>query len=101
MAGPGVGAAPWARAEVEMNRVLLVRMTTPAVLLGVTLLVACLVGAWSVNRMNERVDAALSQSADSVRAAHQLEIHINRLRAHLLMYLARSTSELADRIDAD
>jgi signal transduction histidine kinase len=70
-----------------MNRRILIQVTTPALLIGLLLLAACLAGAWSINRLQSNLDKIRSESATRLRAALDLEMSVRQLRYHDLLYL--------------
>lgn len=70
-----------------MNRNLLLRVTAPAVAIGLALLAACLAGALYINRLQSDLTNVLTQNVSSLQAAQELEIRIRQLRLHSLLYL--------------
>lgn len=84
-----------------MNRRLLIQITTPAVLIGAILLVACLVSAWYITRLQSGLGSILTHNVASMRAAQHLEMSAHKLRLHSLMYLIDPNRELKDKIDHD
>lgn len=57
-----------------MNHRLLIRVAAIPVLVGLLLSVACLIGAWHVNRLQTNLANILEENVASMRAAQQLEI---------------------------
>jgi signal transduction histidine kinase len=72
-----------------MNRKILIRVTAPAVLIGLFLLVACLAGAWYINRLQSSLTNVLGQTVISLQAAQELEIRVRQLRFRSFLYLAK------------
>ncbi len=70
-----------------LNRRILIQVATPAVLVGLLLCAACLVGAWYVNRLQADLAAILEQNVSSMQAAQQLEISARSIRFHCFLYL--------------
>lgn len=84
-----------------MNRRLLIQITTPAVLIGAILLVACLVSAWYITRLQSGLGSVLTHNVASMRAAQHLEMSAHKLRLHSLMYLIDPNRDLKEQIDND
>lgn len=70
-----------------MNRTVLIRVATPAVVLGVVLLGACLLSAWHINRLQSSFATTISENVTSLEAAQDLEIEVRQLRFHCFVYL--------------
>jgi signal transduction histidine kinase len=71
-----------------MNRKILIRVTAPAVLIGLFLLAACIVGAFYINQLQANLTTVLRQRVQSSQAAQRLEISVRQLRFRSLLYLA-------------
>jgi signal transduction histidine kinase len=84
-----------------MNRKLLIQVTTPAVVIGLLLLVTCLVGAWYVQRLQANLAKILSENVISQEAAQELEIRVRQLRFHSFSYLIDPTISRKELIDQD
>jgi two-component system, NtrC family, sensor histidine kinase HydH len=84
-----------------MNPKLLLRVTAPALLIGLILLGACLAGAWYINRLQTKMAGLLSRNVRSLQAAQELEIRVRRLRHHTLLYLVDPEPELLKSVQAD
>ena len=84
-----------------MNRRLLIQITTPAVLIGAALLIACLVSAWYVSRLQAGLGSIITHNVAGMRAAQHLEMSAHELRLHSLMYLIDPNPELKAEIDND
>lgn len=76
-------------------------MTTPAVVIGLLLLGACLVSVWYINRPQANLARILSQNVRSLEAAQDLEIRVRQLRFHCLVYLIEPTPARLSPIEAD
>jgi signal transduction histidine kinase len=84
-----------------MNPKLLLRVTAPALVIGLILLGACLAGAWYINRLQTDLADILSRNIRSLQAAEELDIRIRQLRHHTLLYLVDPEPELLKSIEAD
>ncbi|MBA4105035.1 MAG: hypothetical protein C0485_04695 [Pirellula sp.] len=65
------------------------RVAVLIVIVSLLLLAVASYGAWHVKSQQERSEAILSRSVDSLRAAAELELHIQELRHDLDLYLWR------------
>lgn len=71
------------------------RITVLIVVISLLLLAVASYGAWHVKQLQDRSEAMLSQNVESIRAAVELELHIQELRHQLDLYLWRhNLSEL-------
>ncbi|HEY1379762.1 MAG TPA: ATP-binding protein [Gemmataceae bacterium] len=84
-----------------MNQKLLLRVTAPAVAVGVLLLATCLAGVRYINRLHRGLADVLSENVTSVQAAQELEIRVRQLRFHNLLYLLEPTAKRLEPIQAD
>jgi signal transduction histidine kinase len=84
-----------------MNPKLLLRVTAPALVIGLTLFGACLAGAWYINRLQTNLVGIVSRNVRSLQAAHDLETRVRQLRHHTLLYLLDPEPELLASIAAD
>jgi two-component system, NtrC family, sensor histidine kinase HydH len=84
-----------------MNRRILIQVTTPGVLIGLLLFVACLAGAWYIDRLQTNMARILSRNVASLQAAQELEIRVRQLRFHSLLNLFSPQKEWRERIDDD
>ena len=73
--------------ETEVNPKILLRVTAPAVVIGVLLFAACVVGVFYVTRLQANVTDILSRDVASLQAAQELQIRVRQLRFHNLLYL--------------
>jgi signal transduction histidine kinase len=84
-----------------MNPKLLLRVTAPALVIGLTLFGACLAGAWYINRLQTNLAGIVSRNVRSLQAAHDLETRVRQLRHHTLLYLLDPEPDLLASVAAD
>ncbi len=84
-----------------MNPKLLMRVTAPALVIGLTLCGACAAGAWYINHLQTNLAGILSRNVRSLQAAQELEIRVRQLRHHTLLYLVDPEPELLQSVEAD
>lgn len=84
-----------------MNRRLLLRISKPAVFVGILLFGACLAIAWQINRLERNLASILSRNVTSLEAAQELEIRVRQLRNHCYLYLVEPTPARLSPIDVD
>lgn len=65
------------------------RITVLIVVVSLLLLAVATYGAWHVKQLQDRSETILSQNVASIRAAVELELHIQELRHQLDLYLWR------------
>lgn len=65
------------------------RITVLIVVISLLLLAVASYGAWHVKQLQDRSEVMLSQNVESIRAAVELELHIQELRHQLDLYLWR------------
>src|SRR5262245_8768866 len=70
-----------------MNQRLLIRVTAPAVVIGLLLLATCLASIRYINRLQSNLADILPENVTSLQAAQELEIRVRQLRFHTLLYL--------------
>jgi signal transduction histidine kinase len=70
-----------------MSRKVVFQVAAPAVLIGLALVATCLVGIWSIQRLQNNLGHILSRSVASLQAALELENAIRQVRHHSLLYL--------------
>src|SRR4051812_2896413 len=70
-----------------MNSRLLIRVTAPAVAVGLLLLAASLASMRYIHRLQKSLATVLAENVASLQAAQQLEIRVRQLRFHTLLYL--------------
>jgi signal transduction histidine kinase len=85
----------------RMNRNLLIRVTAPAVLIGLVLLGGSLAAARYINQLQANLTGILGENVRSLRAAQELEIRVRQLRFHSFLYLIDPTDNWLKRIDDD
>ncbi len=78
---------PFAGEGPGMNKSVFLRVTAPAVVLGVLLLAVCFAGVHYIQRLQTDLATILSQNVASLRAAEELELSVRQLREHDLLYL--------------
>jgi signal transduction histidine kinase len=84
-----------------MNPKLLLRVTAPALVIGLTLFAACLAGAWYINHLQTDLAGIVSRNVRSLQASHDLETRVRQLRHHTLLYLLDPEPELLAAIATD
>ncbi len=84
-----------------MNRRLLFRVTAPSILVGLLLLAASVMGAWTNYHLQKNLASILSENVTSLKDAQALEIHVRQLRFHNLLYLLDPKTERLKKIAAD
>jgi two-component system, NtrC family, sensor histidine kinase HydH len=87
--------------EAGLNPKIMLRVTAPAVIVGVLLLAACLVSIGYISRLQTNLTNILSQNVASLQAAQELEIRVRQLRHHNLLYLMDPNPADLDVIDTD
>jgi two-component system, NtrC family, sensor histidine kinase HydH len=70
-----------------MNRNLLLRVTAPAVAVGLALLIAALTGVWYINRIQGPIAELLRDDVASLEAAQTLELAARRVKLANIVYL--------------
>jgi signal transduction histidine kinase len=70
-----------------MSDRLLLRVTAPAVAVGLLLFTACLASVGYMDRLQTSLAAVLARNVTSLQAAQELEIRVRQLRFHTLLYL--------------
>jgi signal transduction histidine kinase len=84
-----------------MNHRLLLRITAPAVAVGVLLLATCIAGVGYINRLQSNLADVLSENVASIQAAQDLEIRVRQLRFHNILYLSDPRPGRLERIEDD
>jgi len=84
-----------------MNPKILLRVTAPAVLIGLLLFAACLVSIFYVTQLQANMTDILSRNVASLQAAQELEIRVRQLRFHNLLYLMQPDPAELDAIETD
>jgi signal transduction histidine kinase len=76
-----------------MNRRLLLLITSPAMLLGLVLMIACIVSVVAINSSQSQLFTRINDKVASRHAAHEMEVAIHLLRFHSLVELIQPTPE--------
>ena len=84
-----------------MSHKILLRVTAPAVVIGLLLFAACLASVGYISHLQANLDAILSQNVASLQAALELEIRVRQLRHHNLLYLMDPAAGDLDVIATD
>src|SRR4051812_6156892 len=84
-----------------MSRRLLLVVTSPALLLGIVLIITCTVSVIAINASQERLFDSIYNKVASRHAAHEMEVAVHMLRFHFLASLIRDTPERRQQIQAD
>jgi signal transduction histidine kinase len=84
-----------------MNRKILLQVTAPALLTGLLLVGTCLIGAWSIHRLQSNLASILSENVASLQAASALENQMRQLRYHSLYYLLHPNKAWLTQIETD
>jgi signal transduction histidine kinase len=84
-----------------MDHKLLIRVTAPAVAIGLILFGACLAGAIYINRIQKDLVNIHTRNVASLQSAQELEIRVRQLRFHNLLYLIEPTPERLGPIETD
>ncbi len=84
-----------------MNPKILLRVTAPAVVIGLLLFAACLVSVFYITRLQANMTDILSRNVASLQAAQELEIRVRQLRFHNLLYLMEPSPAELDLIESD
>jgi signal transduction histidine kinase len=84
-----------------MNQRLLLRITAPAVAIGVVLFAACLFSMRYIHRLQTSLADVLAENVTSLRAAQELEIRVRQLRFHSLLFLTDPRDKRRAPIEED
>ena len=84
-----------------MNRKILIQVTTPAVVIGLLLFGVCLLGVWSLDRLQTNLASILTDNVTSLEASQELEIAVRQLRFHSFFYLIDPSKDRRQLIDQD
>src|SRR5581483_10923389 len=76
-----------------MDRRSLLLISSPALLIGLILVGACAVGMVAVNSFQNRIHQSLERKVQSLRAAHEMEVALLRLRIDSLVGFADRSEE--------
>ncbi|MFN4259572.1 MAG: ATP-binding protein [Gemmataceae bacterium] len=81
-----------------MNRRLLIQVASPGVIIGLMLLAACFVSAWSVNKLQTNLSRILKDNVITQSATRDVEISLRKLRYFCLLYLVDPNPPLLEEI---
>jgi signal transduction histidine kinase len=84
-----------------MDRRMLLKVTAPAVLVGLLLLGACLASVWSINRLQAGLVEVQGSNVAGLQAAQELVITLRQLRLHSLLYVIEPTPSRHALMEAD
>jgi len=84
-----------------MHQNILLRVTAPAVLVGVLMLGTCLGGTYAINRLQTNLAGILSANVASSQAVQDLEIKLRQLRFHSFVAVIDPSSERAELVAED
>jgi two-component system, NtrC family, sensor histidine kinase HydH len=84
-----------------MNFKLLLRVTAPAIGIGLLLFATCLASIRYIKRLQTNLVNILSDNVTSLQAAQELEIRVRQLRFHSVLYLMDPRPERLKPIEAD
>ena len=84
-----------------MNYRLFVRLTAPAVAIGLMLFASCLASISYISRLQSNLATILSGNVTSLQAAQELEIRVRQLHFHTLLYLMDPRKGREERIADD
>jgi signal transduction histidine kinase len=80
---------------------LLLRVTAPAVAIGLVLFAACLASMRYINRLQESLADIVAENVTSLQAAQDLEIRVRQLRFHTMLYLMEPRPERLQFVETD
>jgi two-component system sensor histidine kinase HydH len=84
-----------------MNTKLLLRVTAPALGIGLLLFATCLASIRYMKRLQTNLADIITENVTSLQAAQELEIRVRQLRFHSVLYLMDPHPERLPPIDAD
>ena len=84
-----------------MNHRLLIRVTAPAVAIGLLLFATCLYSIHSINHLQANLADIVAENVTSLQAAQELEIRVRQMRYHTMLYLVDPTEKRLRRIEED
>jgi signal transduction histidine kinase len=85
---------------VRIERRILFQVTVPAVLVGLAFLAACLVGVWSINRLQHNRDILLQRNVRALQAAGEMEVRLRQLRLRSVLYVMDPTPPRREAVEA-
>src|SRR5262249_53666184 len=85
-----------------MNRRIFFQAATPALLIGLILLGACLASLWSINRLQANMASILTETVAGLEVASEMQIKLRQLRTHTILYaMDPKNSKRRQRVDDD
>src|SRR5260370_20790699 len=84
-----------------MNHRLLIRVTAPAVVIGLLLFATCLASIRYISHLQANLADILAENVTSLQAAQELEIRVRQMRFHTMLYLLDPEPGRLDPIMAD
>src|SRR5262245_24268458 len=84
-----------------MNTKLLLRVTAPALGIGLLLFATCLASIRYMKRLQTNLADIITDNVTSLQAAQELEIRVRQLRFHSVLYLMDPRPDRLAPIDAD
>ncbi len=84
-----------------MKRRIFQYVTSPAMLLGLVLVIACTVSVVAINLLQNRLIERINDKVASRHAAHEMEVAVHSMRFHFLTSLINPTKENRELIKAD
>ena len=84
-----------------MNSRLLLRVTAPAVAIGLVLFATCLASIRYISQLQSNLATILADDVTSLQAAQELEIRVRQLRFHSMLYLMDPRAKRLDPIEDD
>ncbi len=80
---------------------ILLQVALPGVIVGTLLLATCAISAWYIDRVQSGLAHALSKNVNSLKAAQELEIRVEKFRFHGMLYLMDPTPVRLAPIEKD
>jgi signal transduction histidine kinase len=78
-----------------------VQVALPFVLVSLGFLAVCMIGVWSISRLQKNRAVLLTQNLRSLRAAQEMEVRLRQLRLHSLLYVMDASPERRDKVRED
>ena len=86
---------------MTLKRQVVLQVTTPAVLVALAMLATSLLGIRSINRLQADQDKIVSEHADRLQTAQDLETYMRHIRFHSLMWVMDPSPERWAKVDRD
>src|SRR5262245_7920173 len=84
-----------------MNRRLLLRLTVPSLIIGLSFFAACLISIRYIHRLQMDLADILAENVTSLQAAQELQIRVRQLRFHNLLYLLNPQPKRLEPVEDD